>query len=302
MGRDDGYIILKIGVNMMGTRLLQALLDSEGSLRDLKSLTSAGVFSFLSVWFILKFKELDCKEGEDMYSIDYEESEEKIMRSFGYSKSFTKFNQKQNRLFMLTLEKPDPIDLYCMAFREAWLIMFKLESKLSFQRMMELSNSDEKYIEWIDSQLTLQDTILNNLITLVLIKLNVPHKPYIALYSTITSETPLEDESEIEYQKDFYAKLDETNSQINSLINGWVDESVRDTLDVIESKYSDYKLKQMDEYMKTTELMIFNNIVKSIRLITRKEYRKAMLIRKDEFLKTFGITIDHAEAYFRVKD
>ena len=161
---------------------------------------------------------------------------------------------------------------------------------------------EEVYLNCIESQIELHENILLSLLKSVLQSLYITPNRYIDLYQKLTSCDEFEYERDIEYQKEFYKKLDETNTQVTQMINGWVDESVRDTLDVIEAKYSDYRLKEMQEYMKATELMIFNSIVTSVRLITKKEYRKAMLIRKDEFLKKFGITIDYAEAYFRVRD
>lgn len=243
-----------------------------------------------------------------------------------------KISPVKDRLFLLTLGRPDPIQLYCCAFRETKIMLFKKESALSLQRMTALSKIDVNYggeqepgyYELVDQQIRQQDTLLYSLVDAVLGYLNVEPKAYKQLFVKLTETVEFENDEEQEYQKEFYKHLDETDKQTKQVINSWIDESVRDSCELIENKFSEYRLKEMDEYIKETEVMIFKSLVTNksfvissqqgpnatkedidkcqTRKAIHKGYKKAMLIRKDEFLKKYGVTIDYIEAYFRVKD
>ena len=91
--------------------------------------------------------------------------------------------------------------------------------------------------------------------------------------------------------------------ELNKEISKIYDSTVSDSLDLIENKYSEYILKEMNSYIKDTERMIFLSFVERPEFKTRKafekEFLKAMLIRSDEFYKKYGQTLEYMEAYFR---
>ena len=103
--------------------------------------------------------------------------------------------------------------------------------------------------------------------------------------------------------EEYWAKVDETYQNSKKIIRKIYDESVKDTLDLIENKYSDFQLKEMNSYIKDTERMIFLSFVEKPGFKTRKafqnEFLKAMVIRADEFYKKYGTVLDYMEGYFR---
>ena len=122
-----------------------AYISTEGA----RTLLDASVLPLLAGWLVAALWSTKAKVQEEKQS--YDEYVDKILKSFGFDRSAARNRSRKNRLFVLTLEKPDPIDLYCMLFRETKLIMFKMESKLSLQRMNALSvvdsNSEQGKLE-----------------------------------------------------------------------------------------------------------------------------------------------------------
>ena len=110
-----------------------------------------------------------------------------------------------------------------------------------------------------------------------------------------------ETEEEYKIAQQFLESVDEVTQEVNDLKNKWIQESVKDTKSIIESKFTKTQLKEMDKYIKQTEFLIFQSFMSKPEFETRKvfqrEFHKAMIIRKDEFLKKYGITLEYVEAY-----
>ncbi|CAI2377742.1 unnamed protein product [Moneuplotes crassus] len=180
------------------------------------------------------------------------------------------------------------------AFYEILMILFERETSLRDVRMKIFNQigkksgfTDQEYQELINIQLEIRDNLFNRMIGDLSKYLNKKKSDLEKLKST----------------EEYWQKTDEAYQRAMKKQKQLLSETVQDSLSLIEAQFSDYRLKEMDEYIKDTERMIFTSFMQRPEFETRKafqkEFLKSMIIRSDEFYKKYSFSLEYMEAYFK---